>query len=349
MQTESALMFAGRLRRILELLEKTQPLADEHDVVWPGPYYIPSPREWCPSRFMLYCGVLYISLFVRFAWHGLSWRIGSDEVEFEQTFSFAGQRLDDAEWAEALAQIERRLQSALRNFAAYNRRVARLLPPGCRTGRIQRHLTWPKGAKPPLSARDLRRFEQAMKRTERSSGLEGMTLSAYLDTVAVAYDATFEELHPLPPVEKYKRRADGRHGGLLDLPPHDAEAFTEWFHSRRWSGTHSWEIVFGHPHGILIAPRQDANTHQWSYSMAVDSEMWYADAARMGIALAAHSMPFEFHDSKKVSDALQGVDDVDVGPGPYRLSYEELGEERPDALSAIRWDPIPETAPITPH
>lgn len=59
---------------------------------------------------------------------------------------------------------------------------------------------------------------------------------------------------PLSPREQHEAKADTRHGGLLGLKEDDPEAFRAWFASRVWSGSHPWEIVFGHPHGILLCP-----------------------------------------------------------------------------------------------
>lgn len=340
---------ARQIERVFHLLKKVEPHPNEYDVVWAGPYYIPRPRQWCPSRFTLFRGTLYASLFIAPAWHGLSWKVGSDEVAFERGLSSGDHRLDESQWAEALAQIERRLESALKGFEAYNRRVERLLPPTCRTGTIQRRLTWPRAAKPPLAAREAKQLTEAINARAGSPPPEEVTLSMYLETVAVAYDAVFKDLRALPPVEKYLRRADGRHGGLLDLPPHDAGDFSEWFHVHKWSGTHPWEIVFGHPHGIMISPRPATEARGWRFSLWVSSEGWYAAAARMAGALALRRIPLEFHDCKKVADALRGVDEVEVGPDPYAVSYQEIEETRPDALRSIRWDPVAQLGPITPE
>lgn len=338
---------AARLAAVYRLLKGTQPIADEYDVVWSGPYYIPRRRLWCPSRFMLYRGGLYASLFVPPSWHQLEWRIGSDEVKIERGWSGATSWEDQDMWADALEQIERRLVSAVRNFAAYNRRVERMLPPSCRTGRIQRSLAWPPDQEPPLPRSEVDRFDTAVARGPELPRLGSMTLSAYLGAVAVAYDAAFAELRPLSPLEKYRRRADGRHGGLLDLPAGDAVGFQEWFDGPDRRGAHPWEIVFGHPHGIMLAPRPDADSKRWLYGLWVDSEAWYVAAAQMAIALAESSAPFEFHQWNAVSAALRGTDDVTISNDVYSLSHEELQESRPDALDHIRWDPIPQLGPIT--
>jgi hypothetical protein len=69
----------------------------------------------------------------------------------------------------------------------------------------------------------------------------------------------------------------------------------------------------------------------------------------MALALDAVEVPLEFYRWEEVSDAIRGVDEVEVGPDPYQVSYETLEEERPDALGSIRWDPIPPLAPISPQ
>jgi hypothetical protein len=68
----------------------------------------------------------------------------------------------------------------------------------------------------------------------------------------------------------------------------------------------------------------------------------------MAVALGEHHIPFELVDHIAVLDALKGIDEVEVGPDLYAISFDELRERRPDALRFIRWDPIPEIHPITP-
>jgi hypothetical protein len=337
---------SNQLQRVFTLLQMTQPVPDEHDVEWSGPYYIPRPGLWCPSRFALYRGSLYARLFILPRWHGLSWVVGSRDAELERGVSAYDN--DEYLWTRALTQIESRLRSAVKNFSRYNRLVDARMPPSCRTGKIQRSLTWPKDAKPPLPPGRIRQFEGALERAKDAPWLDRMTLAQYLDVVAVAYDAVFKNLRPLSPAEKYERKADGRHGGLLDLPPHDPDAFLEWFTGASWQGTHPWEIVFGHPHGIMISPRHHAERRSWSYLMWADSLGWYIAAARMAIALGERRIPFEFHNGQAVLSYLKGIDEVDVGPDLYSVHYEDLKRTRRDALRLIRWDPIPHLAPITP-
>ncbi len=50
------------LTKLYSLLKKTDPVPDEYDVVWHGPYHVPRSRQWNPSHFMLYGGKLFCTL-----------------------------------------------------------------------------------------------------------------------------------------------------------------------------------------------------------------------------------------------------------------------------------------------
>ncbi|OHB77794.1 MAG: hypothetical protein A2Z34_12135 [Planctomycetes bacterium RBG_16_59_8] len=338
----------SRLRRILKLLEKAEPLPDQTDVCWSGPFFISRRGKWHPSHFALYNGTLYCRLFIPPVSYGASWKLGSNDMEFERVFSGGDYGNDANLWKWALPQVERRLKSAVDNFSRYNRHVERHLPLSCRSGKIMRRLTWPKNIKSAIPARLIRALENVLRETKDRPLLRKMTLAQYLDTAAVAYDAAFKELRSFSPCEKYRKKADGRDGGMLNLPLHDGKAFSRWFRLQKWAGCHPWEIVFGHPHGIMISPRYHEESDRWSYRMWVDALGWYAPAARMAIALGRCWIPFELQDEKNVLDALKGIDEVDVGPALYMTHYDDLKEQRPDALSDIRWDPIALLIPITP-
>jgi hypothetical protein len=235
----------------------------------------------------------------------------------------------------------------LENFQRYNDFVLRSLPPAWRTGKIQRRLTWPKDVKTAVPQSRINRARRTLIKAAALPHLPKMTQGRYLEAAGIAYDSCLKELRALSPLKKYRKRADGRHGGLLDLARNDAEGFSKWFRSGTWSGTHPWEIISGHPHGIMLSPRYHEENGLWSYDLWVDSEGWYGDAAKMAIALGDRKIPFEFHDGQNVLDALEGLDEVEVGPRFDCVRYEDLVIQRPDAKKSIRWDPIPRLGPIT--
>ncbi len=328
------------------LLKKTEPIPDRYDVEWHGPFVIPRPRVWHPSHYMLYGGHLYGAMEIGWSTVNATWKIESDELSFEGRASVTGSGDAEQLWGQAMPQLTRRLRAAIANPSAFNRRVQRLLPLEARTGRIVRKWSWPKGARPPLSRRELEALEDACRQGADVAARASLTAAEYLELAGVMYDAAYPELRALAPREKHSAKADSRHGGMLDLAPDDPHAFRDWFTSRAWSGCHPWEIVFGHPHGILFSPLL-AEDGSWRYNLAVDSLGLYLRAAKMAIALGALGVPFALHDREVVISALRGLDDIEVGSGYGQLALDQLRETRPEGVERVCWDPIPELMPIT--
>lgn len=340
------------LTQFFELLCQTEPVADNTDVAWVGPFYIPTARRWGETYFSIYQHTLFASLAFGSERYSLTWNMRSQAIGFEQDrYSHGNYRNynnNEALWQKLLEQITPRLRAALQNPSRYNRMVETRIPPEWRTGKIQRALTWAKSEKPgaPLE-RLLVQLERIVNEAKARPDLEKMSASDYLDTAGVAYDAVFKDLKSLTAREKYKARADGRHGGLLELPPKDAGKFAQWFTSRKWAGAHPFEIVFGHPHGIRLYPHLEDSTRRWRYSFSVSWPGWYGTAVEMAFALGAAGVAFDFDNHNDVLAALRGVDLVDVGAGSRSVYYEELAAERPDALAHIIWDPLPLITPIS--
>lgn len=156
---------------------------------------------------------------------------------------------------------------------------------------------------------------------------------------SVSLVAAFRDLRGHSPLAAYQHRADGRHGGLLELPRTSAEAFRRWFQSRAWSGSHPWEIVFGHPHGIHLAPTLEDG--HWRFSLSVSNQRLALEAVKMAIALGEARIPVALHGKEELVATLRGEDELEVGPFPRQVSLEELEELRPVSTRQVRWDPPP--------
>ena len=160
-----------------------------------------------------------------------------------------------------------------------------------------------------------------------------MTRERFLNTVAIAYEAIFvdpdwlgsmsfhaghnitllmskrmapETLPARQPGDQYQALSDGRHGGLLNLPMSDPEAFSRWYASNARWGQHPFEIVAGdRGHGILL--RVDpvgAETEGWVYELSVHISMFYAMAVHMALALERARVPFSVRDYERVIGGL---------------------------------------------
>lgn len=329
-----------RLRRLLRLLERFEPNRDDSDTLWLGPYFIPRAKVWWPTSFMRYRDRLFVEVELGTRSAQLVWDMAEGSAtSASRAFLGLTEPTDVRFWGMLLDQVERRLRSALRDEGAFNARVARRLPLNSRTGHITRKDAWPKGQRSPLTERQFARLERAVRLGADSPAISKMSAGRYLRIASVALVAAFRDLRGLAPLAIYMRRADGRHGGLLDLPRADAEAFRRWFQSRTWSGSHPWEIVFGHPHGIHLAPTR-ADGH-WRFSLSVSNQGLALAAVKMAIALGDARIPFILHGKDELVATLGGEDELDVGPFSRQVSLEELEELRPGSTRQVRWDPPP--------
>ncbi len=340
---EAASLWVG----LWDLLRQTEPRSGCYDVEWDGPYYIPRPLQWHRSRFMLYGGTLFGSLELGWTRLDATWDLASGRLSYEARAGSIGSATAEKIWHRAVPQLVRRLEAAVADPGRYNRRVRRLLPLEARTGVVVRRWTWPKGTRAPLSPRELESLEAACRTAERSEPVASLAAVTYLALAGIAYDAAYPELCGRSPREQRAAKADTRHGGLLDLPEEDPGAFREWFASRAWSGSHPWEIVFGHPHGILLYPVPD-DRWRWRLVVSVNCPGFYLRAVRMAIALGERGSPFRLDAKEAVVAALRGLDDVEVGPGYGQLSLEELRAQRRESVARVRWGPGPEIRTISP-
>ena len=332
-------VFVPSLRRVLALLRKFAPLSASGDLTWHGPYFI-ERGAWWPTRFVLYQDELYCTAQIGWSTPMLVWDRAKGTVSFRGQMSFSTGFRDGPElWSLILEQVERRLRSAATNVAAYNARVKRYVPAASRVGKIRRRLTWPKGTRAPLSRSAVTSVERALGQSSARPASTTLSADHYLALAGVAYDAAFPELRDLAPREKYARKADGRHGGMLDLPGTDPGAFEKWFDSRTWQGCHPWEIVFAHPHGIMFSPVH--SDRGWRFYLSVDTRGLYAAAVKMALVLVGENAPLELARSEEILRALRGDDLVDIGPFYDQLRLDELEERRPGAGAWVAWEPLP--------
>jgi hypothetical protein len=207
--TENPLLIA--VTEVFVLLQQTQPLINEADVSWVGPYYIPRSGIWAPTYFRILDMGLHVFVSMPDRDYSMSWNLRSRQVEFDTPLPLEVGVNSGSFWRDVLTHVRRRLQNALRNPMAYNRMVEARLPFARRTGKIQRALTWPEGEEPDLDEGALQKLESMYAFVELSPRLKHLTVADCLATASIAYDAAFENTASLSPLEKYKSRGDGRH------------------------------------------------------------------------------------------------------------------------------------------
>lgn len=325
------------------LLKGLEPTDDHLDLVWQGPLWIAREGVWHPTSFLLYKGILHGSIHLPSGGAMMEGDIRTGHVEWID-IDRPGWPPGSESWPRAFPALAATLRDALGNLEEYNREVERDMPLACRTGKLTRRLTWRKGEE-PVPAERIAAARAAARSAAAHTPLPMLSTSEYLRVAEIAYDAAFPEERALPRDEKHRRHADKRHGGMLDLPPDDADAFKEWFTSYRWEGAHPFEIVYGYPHGVVFWP--DLKNDGWRFRMSASDELYHPRALEMIIALDRTGIPVEFPQAESILRTLEGTDDVEIGPYRGQMSLAEVRKKRPGSVSAIRWDPLPELAPVT--
>ena len=197
---------------------------------------------------------------------------------------------------------------------------------------------------------------------ERTSGEEPVTLKElsagdYFRYCEVCYDANdyfSGDETSLPPIEKYRRMADGRDGGLCSIDPESVSAFRDWYHSGESAGAHPWEICRGgnSTHiSLMVSDTKDG----WSLWLAGSSVVRVEETVRMAVALYENNIPVNLYQGEAILNMVTGNDFIGIVPEHvfprycHSLFPEEdriidfmnLGYERSDELiDNVYWYPL---------
>ena len=164
--------------------------------------------------------------------------------------------------------------------------------------------------------------------------LPEMTLGQYLKYCEIAYQAnpkTFEEHlfgkrqkfeYGLSGLEYYQRYADGRHGGLLDIDFESPEAFSKWYHSSEWHGSHPWEIYRGgNSTHISLSVSEHPFKPGWTVNLTAFSSTRLAETCRIALAFAKEGLSFYLDHRESFLKRILAEDWIGVLPEEADLKY----------------------------
>lgn len=206
------------------------------------------------------------------------------------------------------------------------------------------------------------------KRIERSS----MTAKIFFDYCKIAYIAAQKKDDyidkKLSGLEMYKRYADGRHEGLLDIDIHSEEEFAVWLdgtHPKRDRGGHPWEIKRGgnttHIDLHISRPRfREKEGFIVTVNAHAISRM--TEAIRMFLSLYDAGMPITISDPEDIVKRLLAQDNIGIVPcygSLHRANqgypenqnvhdvmyYDDFGRYKRRIKPFITWEPLPVLVP----
>ena len=234
------------------------------------------------------------------------------------------------------------------------------LPVKHRTGTIRRKDMWKVFPEEKgqflngLSSADVQAFldEAAEAPTEQEKLLPELTANAYYRFCSLGYQALNYPVAALSPKEQYFRYADGRDGGLRDIDPDSAEAFSWWY----WTGPregHPWEVCrggFGPSLHLNVQKRENG----YYLVVAIYSPYWTVEAVRFYLALHRAGLPVWIQDADVLKDRLTGEERVGIVPagvdpfycdnyfpGQKIMEFMNLPSEKTEAFAALcHWQSI---------
>ncbi|MDD2458502.1 MAG: hypothetical protein PHQ83_08360 [Eubacteriales bacterium] len=184
--------------------------------------------------------------------------------------------------------------------------------------------------------------------------LSAMTSGLYFNACKLGYVANqYEGAKVLPAKELYRKHADGRDDGLLELDEDSAEAFETWYFGRKQHGGHPWEVCRGgNSTHISLFVIHDAQG--WSFKLAGSSMGRSVETVKFYLTLAEQGYPVSLSDGKEILAMLKGEDYIGIVPqgvfprycdsffpGEKLLTFMNLPFEKTDqVIQAAFWYPI---------
>jgi hypothetical protein len=215
----------------------------------------------------------------------------------------------------------------LEDREGYRKSLNANLPLYMRKGKIRRRKMWQllgeEGLDAQLGTANLESLDKIVQKGKQIESVKKLTAGDFFRYCEICYDANRYfggDRDVLSPKEKYRRMADGRHGGMMDLPEDDPSAFATWYQSRVWSGTHPWEICRGGntTHISLFVERND---NGWFVRLEGLSRSRAVETARMALALDRERVPCVLYRGREMVRMIRGADFMGVVPKHVMPKY----------------------------
>ena len=329
----------------------------------------PFESDWLRARFELDNDVFLFSLSPK----EFVLSINFEEGTFSGTSNLGDTRVREnfdrfTAWlVESLTQEVARL---LENPEAYHHWLENALPNRERFGKLKRSDLWQAAdveehfLRDELTPDEVREFARIAAQLTETPGLPEITLDEYLDCCEICYEGAGYKLPGKTPREKYLARADGRHGGLLDIDPDSVAAFAQWLNDG-YSGSHPWEIAAGgNTTHISLSVRREEEGYVLSLAGSASSRA--AETIRMTLALDRRNVRFRLYDAEHLARMANGEDWIGVLPHGFGISprycHEYFPEEdqvndfaswftieeNPDVERFVQWYPLPNVEVLEP-
>ena len=200
-------------------------------------------------------------------------------------------------------------------------------------------------------AEDMRKFNASEPEKLDRIPFEMFSAGEFLKCCSIAYHANdYEKIRgkQLTPMQEYQLMADGRDGGLLNIPQDNPYSFQNWMDSddkQKW-GSHPWEICAGGTWTHISMYVRTVNEGGVGYRLVL-SGLHFSRAievVKMYFALKDAGYPVSVYEWDKMVDRLTGADEIGIVPDGIWPSNCEAYFEDKTVIDFINLDDMDRTA-----
>lgn len=227
----------------------------------------------------------------------------------------------------AMETTRQELERFLSAPSSYCRHIQEALPLRDRFGRALRREVWETVSgdhylKDELTESEKQIFEEIVPDLEKGGALPTMTAREYLEYCKICYVGAGMAGDTEENDRLYRRHADGRDDGLLDLPADDPAAFAAW--CKQTHIGHPYEIAAGGSiTEILLTPVSEEGGYRLLLRGTAVTRA--TETIRMAIGLHKAGVPVFLVDADIHLRRIRGVDLIGIVPDYYARGYGARG------------------------
>jgi hypothetical protein len=214
----------------------------------------------------------------------------------------------------------------------------------------------------------IRLIENGYFNHSENTTIPSMTSNKYFEYCRIAFIAAKRKEDHVDAMldgrSMYRRYADGRHEGLLDINGDSEQEFADWIdgiHPKKTSGGHPWEIKRGgnttHIDLSVFRP-YPGDKKSFCIQLRGESINRLEETIRMFLAIHDASLPISIANPEGVRKRLLGQDNIGIIPRYESLHranqhfrenecvfdvmhYDDLGRAKRRVVPFVNWEPLP--------
>lgn len=320
----------------------------EFDPTWEF-YCRSSVKKWYNIRVSIYQGIYYLNEHIHSIYLEIEpskKRVEASQNGFSSYSNYSGKK----QWITMLNAGIEWMQQAQKNWVGTYKECYEQLPLKYRKGFVPTSIVthyFPNFnfLQKELGIANTKKMiaiiEQGKLRAPESGVVERMTANGFFEYCKIAYIAVGKAKRTDKAVELYRRLADGRHEGLLEIDAESEKEFEEWIdktHPKRSMGGHPWEVLRGgNTSNIQIRVSRPYSFDKKNFKIEVypTGISRLAEAIKIFLAIYKSGMPVSIPEPNTIREQLLLLDNVGIIPDYQSLHRANQAFEKSENVNIV--------------